>query len=158
MNEDIGEGAVSRDDRTLVAFTETLRPARLTPEERARLKERILVRACECEPEGSVTLRAREGHWEQVSQLVRVKVQRDDFVRGERTFIIELQPGARYPAHYHEREEASLMLEGEMYIGDLHLRRGDLHLAPAGSWHAEVWSPTGAVCFVRAAIPRGTSA
>lgn len=42
------------------------------------------------------------------------------------------------------------MLSGEVSFGDLTLRAGDYHLAPKGMVHAEAYSATGALVFIRA--------
>lgn len=140
------------------ALAEALRPVPLAPGEREALRERISSQIRARAPEGTQTIRAEEGRWVEVAGRVRVKVLVDDHTRGERTFLIQFLPGARYPAHVHPAEEATLVVEGELMIGDHCLRRGDVHVAAAGSWHAEVSCPKGAICFVRAAIPADDSA
>lgn len=62
-----------------------------------------------------------------------------------------LQPGARLPGHFHERDEECFMLQGELFLGDILLRAGDYQLAPAGSRHGEIYTDVGATLFVRSA-------
>jgi len=67
-----------------------------------------------------------------------------------RAFLLRLQPGGVLPAHTHEMDEESLMLEGDAWIGDTrHLTAGDYHFAPGGTPHPDLRSPNGCVVFVR---------
>jgi quercetin dioxygenase-like cupin family protein len=59
--------------------------------------------------------------------------------------------GASVDGHPHAMDEECMMLSGEVFLGDILLRAGDYHLAPAGSLHGEVFSDTGALFYVRAA-------
>lgn len=141
------------DDSLLLALVQALRPVEMTEEERQSLRQRIVERIRDSAPEHTLTTRAAEGAWGWVGERVRIKVLRDDEERGERTFLIEFLPGARYAARGHEREEVCFVLEGEVCIGPHCLRRGDLHVAAAGSWHSELTAPQGCLCLVRSAIP-----
>ena len=62
-----------------------------------------------------------------------------------------LLPGARVPEHVHAQDEECMMLEGELFLGDILLRAGEYQLAPAGSRHGEVYTDVGAILFVRGA-------
>jgi quercetin dioxygenase-like cupin family protein len=62
-----------------------------------------------------------------------------------------LEPGAEVPAHEHPRDEECMMLSGEVFLGDILLREGDYHFAPAASRHGAVYSDVGALLYVRAA-------
>jgi quercetin dioxygenase-like cupin family protein len=157
VNDENGRAAPGFGDRLLVALTEALLPVPLAARERASLRQRVLRRVHDPVPEGTITVRAGEGRWELLTELVRVKVLRDDHGRGERTSLMEFLPGAVLPPHVHECEETCLVLEGELLVGEHRLGSGDFHLAPAGTWHAETRSPTGCMCLVRAAIPQGSA-
>ena len=60
-----------------------------------------------------------------------------------------LQPGAKVPGHAHPHDEECLMLEGELFIGDILLLKSDYQLAPVGSLHGEAYTDVGATLFVR---------
>jgi quercetin dioxygenase-like cupin family protein len=63
-----------------------------------------------------------------------------------------LEPGASVPAHDHSRDEECMMLEGELFLGDILLKTGEYQLAPAGSRHGEISTDVGATLFVRGAM------
>ena len=65
--------------------------------------------------------------------------------------IYRLEPGALVPGHSHLLAEECMMLQGEVFLGDILLRAGEYQLAPAGSLHGEVYSDVGATLFVRGA-------
>ena len=65
--------------------------------------------------------------------------------------IYRLEPGALVPGHSHLQAEECMMLQGEVFLGDILLRAGEYQLAPAGSRHGEVYSDVGATLFVRGA-------
>jgi hypothetical protein len=46
-----------------------------------------------------------------------------------------------------------MVLEGEVSIGDLIVRQGAYHLAPKGVAHDPICSESGALLFLRGAIP-----
>ena len=49
------------------------------------------------------------------------------------------------------KDEECMMLQGEVFLGDILLRAGEYQLAPAGSLHGDVYSDVGATLFVRGA-------
>ncbi|CAL1241383.1 cupin domain-containing protein [Candidatus Methylocalor cossyra] len=65
---------------------------------------------------------------------------------------LRLEPSARVPGHPHRAAEECLMLEGDVFLGDILLRPGDYQWAAPGSRHGEVFSDTGALLFVRGAV------
>ena len=72
--------------------------------------------------------------------------------RAQRVRLIQLAAGADWDArlaarHGHRRDEECLMLEGELFLDDLLLRRGDYQIAPAGTEHGAVLAETGVLLF-----------
>jgi quercetin dioxygenase-like cupin family protein len=65
------------------------------------------------------------------------------------TTFIRMEPGSEFGAHRHSQREECLVLDGEILIGAHRLRAGDMHVAEAGSEHALVTSPRGALVLVR---------
>jgi quercetin dioxygenase-like cupin family protein len=53
----------------------------------------------------------------------------------EAAYLVRAQAGAQVPAHGHRLDEECLMLDGDLYLGDILLRAGDYQLAPVGSQH-----------------------
>lgn len=66
---------------------------------------------------------------------------------GEAAMLYHTLPGAQVPGHGHGRDEECLMLDGEVFLDDVLLRRFDYQLAPAGTAHQGVGTDTGVVLF-----------
>lgn len=65
----------------------------------------------------------------------------------EAAMLFRAQAGARVPAHGHGHDEECLMLEGEVFLDDILLRRGEYQIAPAGTRHGGVFTDTGALLY-----------
>lgn len=160
------------DEAMIGALAQAIRPVELTATERSRLKERVLAaarrtertttdaasvqdvpRAQDAAPPGTFTLRAEQGEWQRVSDLVQVKVLRRNAARNDQTVLIRMLAGSEIVAHPHSQEEECLVLEGEIEIGGHRLRQGDMHVAAAGTHHARIRSRSGALLLVRSEIP-----
>jgi quercetin dioxygenase-like cupin family protein len=68
------------------------------------------------------------------------------------SMLVRFAPGASVPDHPHAAHEDCLMLEGEMFLGDILLRPGDYQLAPAGGGHFGETSDVGCTFFFHGAI------
>ena len=66
--------------------------------------------------------------------------------------LYRVQPGIAVPHHGHGHDEECLMLEGEVFVDDLLLRRGEYQLAPAGTHHEGVCSDTGGILYAHGDI------
>lgn len=66
---------------------------------------------------------------------------------GEAALLYRASPGAQVPSHGHLRDEECLMVDGEVFLDDVLLCRGDYQLAPAGTAHAGVSTDTGGLIF-----------
>ena len=98
-----------------------------------------------------VTVRSDAGTWMNLLPHVQVKVLHTD---GRYTSILlRMEPGSALPAHFHEDDEECVVMEGEVYIGDVRVKAGDYHLALSGSRHGELRSDTGALLFLRTTKP-----
>ena len=100
----------------------------------------------------NVTIREAEGLWQPIAEGAEKKVLFFDPSAKTQSFLLRLAPGTRLPAHHHTRVEECLMIEGDFSIGDLNLNPGDYHVAAPGTEHAEVYSKTGALLYIRAEI------
>jgi quercetin dioxygenase-like cupin family protein len=136
---------------------DTLEPVKLTPDREAAMKGRLLARveaslgAPARDTNGLITIREDEGDWQPFMPKIRIKV----LIReGESmTYLLRLEPGAMVPPHEHPQTEECVVLEGEARIGDLVVKAGDYHAAPAGHPHGLLRSDTGALLFLRGAAP-----
>jgi quercetin dioxygenase-like cupin family protein len=68
------------------------------------------------------------------------------------SMLVRFAPGASVPDHHHAADEDCLMLDGEMFLGDILLRPGDYQLAPAGGGHFGETSDVGCTFFFHGAI------
>ena len=88
--------------------------------------------------------------WEPLRQGVNIKPLH---MVGERiSMLVRFEPGATVPAHPHGLGEECLMLEGDLFLGDVLLREGEFQYAPAGSGHGEPFSDVGCLLFFCGAI------
>jgi anti-sigma factor ChrR (cupin superfamily) len=136
-------------------FAEGIMPIAPLPDRAAAVKARIVERVRR-ERSRFRTVHAGDGSWVQIAPGVESKLLHDDGAM--RMFLLRLAPGARLPSHGHAAEEACVVLEGSAQLGDIEVRAGDFHLAPAGSVHGEVTTRTGALLFLRAATGTGLRA
>ncbi|MEW6039513.1 MAG: cupin domain-containing protein [Pseudomonadota bacterium] len=97
----------------------------------------------------TATVFAKMEDWVEVGEGVMKKDLCADGTLASRFY--RLEPGARVPAHSHLQDEECMMLEGEVFLGDILLCAGEYQLAPVGSRHGEVYSDVGATLFVRGA-------
>lgn len=68
------------------------------------------------------------------------------------SMLVRFAPGASVSDHHHALNEDCLVLEGEMFLGDILLRSGDYQLAPAGGSHFGETSDVGVVFFFHGSI------
>lgn len=87
------------------------------------------------------------GGWQELAPGVSVKEVCSDGTRTSR--FCRLEPGAALDGHAHSLDEECMMLEGDLFLGDLLLRAGDYQLAPAGTRHGRITTDVGALLFVR---------
>jgi quercetin dioxygenase-like cupin family protein len=66
--------------------------------------------------------------------------------------LVRFHAGASVADHHHAVDEDCLVLEGEMFLGDILLRAGDYQLAPAGGGHFGETSDVGVLFFFHGAI------
>lgn len=103
--------------------------------------------------EPPLTLRADEGVWDESAPGVRRRLLRED--GGTRSVLLRLDPGARLDPGERIAGEECLVVDGEAFVGDLLLNAGDYQCAPGGVRPPAVSSDSGAVVFLRSAVPPG---
>lgn len=99
------------------------------------------------EPSPAGTSREREGRWEQFAPGMQRRMLWQ--AGGAAAFLARARTGATLPAHVHHRDEECLMIEGELFIGDILVRAGEFQLAPAGLHHGLVQAASDCVVYVR---------
>jgi hypothetical protein len=96
---------------------------------------------------------AVKGHddgWEPLRQGVSIKPLH---MVGERiSMLVRFEAGARVPAHAHSLGEECLMVQGDLFLGDVLLREREFQYAPAGSLHGGLFSDVGCLLFFSGAI------
>lgn len=66
-----------------------------------------------------------------------------------RSYLMRMQPGSSLPAHIHDQDEVSMIVEGEAWVGNEQLMGpGDFQFMPAGVDHATIRSPGGCIAFI----------
>lgn len=68
------------------------------------------------------------------------------------SLLARFDAGARVPAHAHGIDEECLMVEGELFLGDLLLRQGGFQAAPAGSQHGDLVADGPCLLFFHGAV------
>jgi len=84
---------------------------------------------------GSITLRAAEAGWLEMSEGVTYRMLREDRTIGRQSFLLRIEPGTVYQSHSHDEDEECLVIEGDLHFGDLELCAGDYHVALKGTIH-----------------------
>jgi anti-sigma factor ChrR (cupin superfamily) len=69
------------------------------------------------------------------------------------SMLVRVAPGARLPDHGHALDEDCMVLEGELFLGDILMRDGDYHKAGAGARHVGGFSDRGALFYFHGALP-----
>ena len=134
------------------ALADTLRPAELAAGERDRMRTRILNRVKAAPPDGTTTVRAHEGVWQDYAPGVRIKILHQEPKLSSMTFLVRMAPGSVAPVHSHSQEEHCLVLAGEACMGEHILHARDWHVALPGSTHYNFSSRTGCLLLIRGEI------
>ena len=96
----------------------------------------------------ALTVRSDAIAWEQILPGVQRKVLHHSWKHGRRAVLLRLAPGAMLPAHEYAGLEECLVLEGEVRVAEVVVRAGDFHLVEAGTRHADIHSPGGALLYI----------
>jgi anti-sigma factor ChrR (cupin superfamily) len=68
------------------------------------------------------------------------------------SILAKFAPGASVAAHGHDLDEDCIMLQGDLYLGDILLREHEYQLAPQGSRHGILASDFGAILYFHGAL------
>jgi quercetin dioxygenase-like cupin family protein len=163
------DGSLASNDRAPVTTGGHAYSVRLRVEPGASLHSvgdtTVYVRHCLVEPSSLPALEARWWslatrpaawidpgckRWRQVSEGVEVLPLRGD--SEVVSMLVRFAPGASVADHHHALDEDCLVLDGEMFLGDILLRAGDYQLAPAGGSHFGETSDVGVLFFFHGAL------
>jgi len=131
-------------DRFVAWSADVLRP---TTSLQARLARRIAEETRK-EPVLPPARQWSEPEWEQVAAGIECKLLATDTERDRVSMLVRLAPGARYPAHTHAGGEELYLLDGELWIDEKKLVRGDYNYGAPGAADNRVWSETGCTCVL----------
>lgn len=133
------------------SIASAIAPEELSIEQRTRMQARVMERIAA--PANTTTVRGAAVEWRQRWPNVWVQQLHVD-AAGMQTTLVRMAPGSVIPPHDHGHAEECLVLDGEIRMGDFYVRRGDLHIAHAGSRHAALESPAGALLMIRNVLDR----
>lgn len=125
------------------------------PQQRlAPLRERVMQRIDHNEMPATpyLTIRGNDGPWVEIAPLIEKKVLHVDQRNCTESYLLRLQPGAEPSQHQHDEDEMCIVLEGDVSIGDVHLKAGDYHFARKGSSHAAASTVNGALIFLQTGL------
>ena len=100
-------------------------------------------------PDGTTTIRADEGTWQDYAPGVQIKMLHQEPKLSSMTCLVRMAPNSVVPVHDHAQEEHCLVLDGEASMGEHILHAGDWHVALPGSTHHNFRSRTGCLLLVR---------
>jgi quercetin dioxygenase-like cupin family protein len=156
LQEDKNVMTNALDDDVLKGLLEQ-QPEMVLPEAlKARMRTRLMDQVAAEQAgtaTGFTTVRAHEGEWIQALPGAEIKILYREPDSEVITYLAKLMPGFTMKAHPHPYDEECIMLEGEMWLGDLHLKAGDYHFAAKGLFHGTLRSDTGALVFLKGALP-----
>jgi hypothetical protein len=93
----------------------------------------------------------RASGWEPLSEGVEIKGLRR--VGDVMSTLARIAPGAAVVDHGHGLDEDCMMLQGDLFLGDILLRENDYQMAPAGGTHVNSMSDTGALFYFHGCMP-----
>ncbi|QJR11646.1 hypothetical protein DSM104443_02725 [Usitatibacter rugosus] len=94
-----------------------------------------------------VTVHHDQGEWRRIAP--RVLQKRLVEGPGVQAFLLRMESGSSLPAHDHPTAEECMVLEGEVWLGDVHCHAGDFHRAPRGKPHGALRTDAGCLLYVR---------
>jgi len=145
------------DDDIIEMLTKAHEPVELEDETLSRMKNKLLQTISQPSDDdvfSTVTASEEEG-WIEAFPGGSFKVLKGDpsIPKSMLSYLIKLEPGFKTEGHDHPFDEETLMLEGDLTLGDKTLHAGDFHFAAAGSSHGNVSTVAGCVAYMRGALP-----
>lgn len=119
---------------------------------RTKLLDQVHAEEAATQP-GFKTIRAHEGEWLEPLPGAKIKILHQEGESALLTYLARLAPGFEMQGHPHPYPEECLMLEGDLWLGDLKLQAGDYHFADKGLHHGRLRTETGALVLLKGALP-----
>jgi quercetin dioxygenase-like cupin family protein len=94
------------------------------------------------------TIRANEGAWEQIGRGISMKRLFAHHGRGTQSFLLQLAPKSKLPAHRHPSVEELIILSGDCQINGEILNPGDYRCALSGSSDYLLTTETGTTVLI----------
>jgi anti-sigma factor ChrR (cupin superfamily) len=139
------------DDDVLDRLNEAIDPVALDREAHQRVKSKLLRRVAAAATPQHLTIQAGEGDWADFGPGLEIKVLNED--AGVMSYLVRMAPGSKLPSHRHPIDEECVVLEGEVWVGELRIPAGGFHLGRKNIVHDRVRTKTGALIFLRGAKP-----
>lgn len=133
-------------------------PVALSDESITRMRTSIMQKIHQekaCQSADFNTVRHGEEGWIEALPGGYVKILQGDInvPNSLLSYLVRLEPGFTMAGHTHPFDEETLMLEGDLTLGDLQLSAGDFHFAAAGASHGKVSTKQGCLAYMRGALP-----
>lgn len=146
------------DAEVLEILLEAHEPVVLSDDSIARMRNRIMQKVRQekaCESADFNTVRHGDDGWIEALPGGHVKILKGDISAPKSllSYLVRLEPGFTMTGHTHPFDEETLMLEGDLMLGDLQLSAGDFHFAAAGATHGNVSTRQGCLAYMRGALP-----
>ena len=136
------DNAVEFDEIVAIALAELASGAAPRPSVRSQLLARLAGAAV---PAGFSFRLAADDDWlPHPVPGIRMKVLAMNRQTGYATLLLDVAPGARFPAHHHDGDEECYVLSGSVNTLGRRLGPGDFLHADAGTDHGELWTDEGA--------------
>ena len=140
MTEQLGDG-IEFDDELAVTLARAADSDAPRPEVRAQLMARVGQGVL---PQGFSFRLASDDDWlPHPVPGIRMKVLAMDRQRGIATLLLDVAPGAVFPAHHHSGDEECYVISGTLIACGRTIGPGDFHHADGGSDHDELRTDTG---------------
>lgn len=116
------------------------------------IKQRLLERVADAD-DSHLSIALDDPGWQPWLDGVEIRPLHE--ADGVLSYLLRLAPGATLPAHRHPIDEECIVLQGRLTVGSrIELGPGGYHLAHRGALHARISTPTGALIFLRGAVPQ----
>lgn len=156
VNDDKSPSPAALDADIVLLLAESLPDVALPETLKTRMRQSVMAAVAAdhaCQTAGFVTVRAQEGEWIQALPGAAIKILKREPHSPVVTYLARLEPGFEMAGHPHPFDEECIMLEGEMWLGDLHLKAGDYHFAAKGLHHGKLRTDTGALVYQKGVLP-----
>jgi len=137
---------VEFDPLVALAMAQLADPVTPPPALKARLMARVAERVVQdppAPPGFSFRLAAEDDWLPHPVPGIRMKVLAMDRKRGIATLLLDVAPGATFPAHHHGADEECYVISGSLIACGRRIGPGDFHHADGGSDHGELRTDEG---------------